>query len=546
MFGYIVPDVFYYLTIARNHHQHGLWSFDGEHPTNGYHPLWQWLLSPTYGAIEALGASDRILPLLVFASVVLISGALILLGRALTRADGQLSPLFPLIVPGFAALVSTPIYQPSADRAAFQDPAGARPIFTTLWSFANGMETPLLLFAFAGLVLFFVRHPTLTSNARALALAALLLTVTFARLDHVFFAGAVLVATLVPAWQQREHETLRRGLLAGALFSAGVLVYLIANKLSYGVAMPISGVSKSSFPRISMNALNRLGGLLRDPPEQWLSGATRLFQLFFPMLIAALYLPLTVRLARPPGRRVPRLELRPGRARVDALLAWIALAVLTLGTYNALFVLLINTGPWYFPLSAVFVSLAMITTLDRWGPMQRLGSSPRATWICLGLCALGISAYFVRAQHRPLYLVEQAEFYYDEAPRIREYYRARGGELPKLVEYDDGVVSFATGFPAMSGFGLALDTEAMAAKQDGRLMTLALERGYNRVASINYVQLTKPGPLSSDDAWQAYKWIKKPERNGLSFVPEYHSPASGFAIFEVKPKPEAEAEDSGE
>ncbi|HVI04204.1 MAG TPA: hypothetical protein VM869_36185, partial [Enhygromyxa sp.] len=65
VFGYLVPDVFYYLTIARNHHESGLWSFDGEHATNGYHPLWQWLLSPLWGLIAALDAEAAIFPTLI-------------------------------------------------------------------------------------------------------------------------------------------------------------------------------------------------------------------------------------------------------------------------------------------------------------------------------------------------------------------------------------------------------------------------------------------------------------------------------------------------
>jgi hypothetical protein len=539
-FGYLVPDVFYYLTIARNHHELGIWSFDGEHPTNGYHPLWQWLLRPLWGLLAALGGEASIFSVLMLVSVALISGALVLLGGAMLRARRTVSPLFPLLVPGFTALVSTPMYQPAHDREAFQDPAAARPIFTTMWSFANGMETPLLILVFAGCVWFFVRRPRLDSNASAMGLAALLLTLTLARLDHVFFAGVLLMAFLAPAWRDRDRDAVRRGLLAGAVFALGVLVYMIGNKLSFGVSMPISGVSKSSFPRVSLATLRTLARMLANPPEQWLMNAARLHQLLFPMLVALVYLPLNLRFSR----QRPYLELRPGRDRIDALLCWTALGVLALGAYNTFYVLLIHTGPWYFPLSALFVSLAVITSLERLAPVRRLSAFPHAALASLAI-VLGVAAgYFVRAQYQPLYLAEQATFYYDEAPLIREYYRERG-EVPKLLEFDDGIVTFATGFPAMSGHGLALDTEAMAAKKRGALMELALERGYDHIASLNYVQLTEPGPLTSNHAFRAYKWIKKDERQQLEFVPEYHSPRSGFAIFKVVRKPtvdEVEAE----
>ena len=320
------------------------------------------------------------------------------------------------------------------------------------------------------------------------------------------------------------------------MFAAGVLIYMLANKLSFGVAMPISGVSKSSFPRVSFASFRVLRGLLLDAPEGWLVSAARLFQLLFPIVIAGVYLLLNLRVAR----KLPYVELRPGRDRFDALLCWTALAVLTLHAYNTFFVLLVHTGPWYFPLSAVFVSLAFITTLERLLPIRTLTGSPRRTAIALVVVSLASAGYFMRAQYRPLYLADQAAFYYDEAPRIREYYQARG-EVPKLVEFDDGIVTFATGFPAMSGHGLALDREAMLAKKRGELMRLALERGYNHIASLTYVKLTEPGPLRSHDAFRSYKWIKKEERRQLEFVPEYHSPESGFAIFEVVLEPTTDA-----
>jgi hypothetical protein len=241
--------------------------------------------------------------------------------------------------------------------------------------------------------------------------------------------------------------------------------------------------------------------------------------------------------ARP--RWLPRIALRTGRDRVDAMLCWTACAVLILGAYNTLFVLLVHTGPWYFPISSLFVSLVFITSIQhlvrhRGVRHQALVDSPRAAALVLVITTVVSALYFVRAHYRPLYLAEQAAFYYDEAPKIRAFY---GDAPPKIVEYDDGIVTFATGFPAMSGFGLTLDLEAMAAKQRGRLVNLAIDRGYDHVASSNYVLLQQAEPPTSAQASRAYKWINKTERKGLEFIPEYHSPESGFVIFEVVRKP---------
>ena len=522
-----VPDVFYYLVIARNHHEMGMWSFDGEHPTNGYHPLWQWLLGPFGPCL--LGLTQR--PDCPGASSDRCGSSRWSAGYALRRAEPcpTPDPAGRADGAGITALASTPLYQSIHDREAFRDPLAARPIFTTMWSFANGMETPLLIFAFSASVLFIVRHPRLESNFTAIHLAILLLALTFSRLDHVFFAAALLMAVLAPAWRDQDRQTLWRGLGAAAVLGGGIIAYMVGNQIAYGVSLPISGVYKSHFPRISLATLQLLGQKLSDPGDQWLVSGARLFQLLFPMVVATAFLPLKLRL----NKSAPFIELRPGSDRLDSFLCWTALAVLTLGLYNTFFVLLIQTGPWYFPLSTLFVSIALISTLDRLRVVRLFSATPQRAVAIAGLLSLGVSAYFIRAQYSPLYLADHATFYYDEAPRIREYYRARG-EVPKLVEFDDGIVSFATGFPSMSGHGLALDKEAMIAKKHDQLMHLALERGYDHVASLDYVQLRDPGPLRSSDAWSAYKWIKKEERRSLRFVPEYHAPEIGFAIFAVE------------
>src|ERR1700722_18216882 len=38
------PDAFYYLAVARNSLHTSFYSFDGVHPTNGFHPVWEYLL----------------------------------------------------------------------------------------------------------------------------------------------------------------------------------------------------------------------------------------------------------------------------------------------------------------------------------------------------------------------------------------------------------------------------------------------------------------------------------------------------------------------
>jgi hypothetical protein len=61
------------------------------------------------------------------------------------------------------------------------------------------------------------------------------------------------------------------------------------------------------------------------------------------------------------------------------------------------------------------------------------------------------------------------------------------GEAPSILEFDDGILSYALSVPGMAGFGLAADTEAVDAKRRGGLLDLAYSRGFRTIASLYYV-----------------------------------------------------------
>lgn len=54
-FRYLAPDSFYYNTVARHIAERGAISFDGTHPTSGFHPLWQAMLAALYWLSMVLG-----------------------------------------------------------------------------------------------------------------------------------------------------------------------------------------------------------------------------------------------------------------------------------------------------------------------------------------------------------------------------------------------------------------------------------------------------------------------------------------------------------
>ena len=530
VFGYLAADTFYYLIVARNHHTTGAFTFDGEHLTNGYHPLWQWLLSPTH-ALLSTALPDYILLALVVIGVVCISLALAWLGRAWTRSDGYLSPLYPLVVPGVVALLSTPFYSHHNDHYFFNTPDTARPVFTTLWSFANGMETPLLLLSFCASAWVFLRRQQLLRTREAIGFGLLLLLVVLSRLDHVFFAGSLLCGMAGWAWVRHDHATMRRSFVSGAVLAGGLGLYLINNKLLYGTAMPISGLIKASNPDSAGANFRLLKGFLADPTNTLVAVASRTSQVLIPLVIALIYLCCAVRIDRAGG--APWIRLRDGRGRADAFLCWTALAVIALGLYNLLGVHWMSQGPWYVPISALFASLVVIRAADGLPVMQRLARSRLAMCLWLLLCLLASVAYFMRAHYHPKYQSQFARYYFEEAPKIRAFY---GDDPPRILEYSDGLIGYATGFPVMSGAGFMLDYPALPAHRAQTLLSLAVERKYDRISNFLAGNLPVKRKITREHIRRVFPRIGRKDFDKFDFIPEYRTSDGEGVIFRVVPR----------
>ena len=74
---------------------------------------------------------------------------------------------------------------------------------------------------------------------------------------------------------------------------------------------------------------------------------------------------------------------------------------------------------------------------------------------------------------------------YDRLKRERDFY-------VKLLELDDGIISFAIESPSIHAFGFASDAETVTALRESRLLAHAYERGYDIFASNGYVSI-EPG-----------------------------------------------------
>lgn len=217
LLAHIVPDdAFYYLTIARNVVHTGVFTFDRLAPTNGFHPLWQFLLLPISALDLTPEGAFRVMMLLQ----VMIEGAIIIgLYRLIGRLGG--SPR--------AATAGALLYAVS-------------PLVLTQAGGMNGMETAL---ATLMLVLFLlacarvVLAPDESFPLFTLAAPSALLVVT--RLDMAIPAAALYAGLL---WACRNNASrLGRTLLAGLAPLALLALTFVINESTFGHPLPVSARS---------------------------------------------------------------------------------------------------------------------------------------------------------------------------------------------------------------------------------------------------------------------------------------------------------------
>ncbi len=220
---FIADDSYFYLVIARNLAIDGAQTFSGIVPTNGFHPLWQYVLAGFYAVVAKVDPTA-----LRWAGLVAIPAAACLwvgadqLCRAARRAG--VSPLLVVGVPlTFLSVLGVLGSEAHAQFAAL----GA----LTHRCLRDDGGTP--------------------RGSVAIGLLAGLLVLS--RLD------AALIVVVLLVWHLRAHASLRSTVAVG--LTAGVVVapYLASNWVFFGGLMPVSGWMKSSFPSVFLKGLDRDG-----------------------------------------------------------------------------------------------------------------------------------------------------------------------------------------------------------------------------------------------------------------------------------------------
>jgi hypothetical protein len=464
--SYLAADAFYYLTVARNIVELGFPTFDHERATNGFHPAWQFLLAGMYGLAHAVGVSDAsFLFVVVVTCIALVTCAVVLMGHTFERAYRSLPAFYVLLPIGALGLMLVPLWAHAGDEIAQMNPfEGSAPLWGTLWIAINGMETPLLLAAYALMTWIYVTKPVLSDARWGAALGLAMALVVLSRLDHAPFAVLAGIP-LMRAARVAPHRAFAALLVAAAI---PLLAYLASNVVYFGGLVPVSGSLKSTAPHPTpVNAQNVAELLAASPPGDWLERAGRAIASVAPAIGGCIVL------AKLPTLRPAWVARDPG-ARFDAILWSAAWASIVLGVYDFAFVPWAYQGHWYYPLPALFLSLAALRAIAR-SRHAELFSSSRivAPAIACG-CALVGLVCFVEFHRHLDHHAHYADYLIDEAPHVRAI--AEHDPSARIVEFDDGVCAWGSGLPSIPASGLTLDPDGARRVHRGGLLPLAVER----------------------------------------------------------------------
>ena len=504
---YLAGDAYYYLAVARNIAEHGAISYDGEHPTNGFHPLWQAVEAVLYPASKLAGAHG---PEAAVFGAWLVSLLLVALAcAAVAWLAARECPRAAWLLPALPAGV----YTAMAWRAA-----GSQ---STLWMQANGMESALSLCLFAVVLALLVRgnNSLRAPAATGIALGALVLS----RLDLIFFPLAFGLVSLRGAF--RDRAALRSLAITTTIVVAMVGGYLLLSHAYAGSALPVSGRAKTTFPVLNSNTLgamlNYLGGSGETAPEIH----KRIAQMTIPFFWAAVWI-------------VGYLAIRRGRATPwqRALLVCHG-AVLLRHWHDLLFVHVIHTDYWYYPVSQIVISLGALEVIEALACRRNFGLTPRSFVVATTLVVATELGFFAITLGR-----EPSKFPY--AISLWENREAithdLGTPAPRVVEMEDGILSFALGLPALSGTGLSLDAEASKARDEHRFLQLAWDRGYRALAitprylDFDHVESGMTPERAQTVLLGRYSWLR--HEPGFTYALQYLSPDRSVAVFALVPE----------
>lgn len=221
----VVDDAFYYFEIAKNFAAGKFSTFDGGiTTTNGYHPIWVFLITPLYWFLDAEAALFGIKAM----EIMLIAGGACLVGMAVRQARLPWILLFAMV---------PALYSQHGMLLGVEAAAGV-----------------FVLGAFCWVAVLFAGDPARWRNW----LATLAFLLPWVRLEYVAISLLLTVALFLRPAAGGRHQTqghffsaarLRTDGMPALAAVAGLLAYFLYNGIVFGGIVPVSGAQKLAWSR---------------------------------------------------------------------------------------------------------------------------------------------------------------------------------------------------------------------------------------------------------------------------------------------------------
>jgi hypothetical protein len=521
----LTGDSYHYLAIARKASVYHFYTYDGVHVTNGFHPLWQYTIRGAFAVLRLDSHEAQAVAVMMMALCATTLGVILASAAAIRMTNQYFLGL--LLVPGLYYLA-----------------IGVHVRNLSIWSTLNGMESaPSILF---GGLFFLVFSQYYGASSRSFdtvgayrALGWVLPFLILSRLDDVFILPALLISLFL--FESDARRRVIAGLWIATPSSIAILCYLAYNLSTAGVAMPLSGATKSGFVGFLSTYLS---AAIHFPPIMDLKGflsrkgsdgavvfdnSFRMIEFLYPLIIGAFG-----------AVAIWRYKRKQSSA---AVLFGICLYIIFKTSYNLLFVHPWNQSDWYYAFAMLCLSVLGALALKE--PWERLGAIPIAKYgvgtVYLLLMMLSASQYYASIVYQPRDLLSIA--FWDRRDELRSQLVTHG--VRGIINVDDGISAFLLDIPTMHGFAFATDLEAQRAHKTGHMLSLAYSRGINSITGFQYLSIDDP-PRSSVDIRRYLRaslavQTMYAELDDFDFSLAYYDPVLKMPFFAFQPKSKSSA-----
>ena len=462
--SFFAADTFYYLAVARHAGSMTGFTYDGEHPTNGFHPLWQWWLNTWFSIVPTLADRQNQVMFCWASSLVFSCLSAAIIASVCYRLTKSAAISIFAAVPGFPYLILS-----LADRN-----------YGCTWGYVNGTESAVSMLMFS--VLLAMSFGSLGNRIQAtpsgrIMWGAAATLVVLSRLDDVFLLPAFAWPLLADSLPWRDRFV--RYAQSVAAPAVAISFYCIYNLSYAGSMLPVSGLLKGGLSysnlAVTISRIVPIQEILdRGWPPNWNSYGWHVAHLAVPAVIAGMWL------------FAKRDNLGSHRFRDARVLQALCIYVLLKAAYNLLCVKYSHQGHWYYANSVVTASLVTGTLLSKQST-EKIDKRRATAWALTCLITVIFAGNCLLADKVNLKYNARYFEYFVNRNALSAGLRSKCGDSVKVVGFDDGIDSYSIDVPVMSGLGFTLDLPAAKALKAGRLLDVAYDRGYRVLTSMNYM-----------------------------------------------------------